>query len=93
MAKTIKYTCAECEWCGPETELLQAQNPFADDIDTMVGCPNCREPNSMRRSCDEDGCSEVANCGTPTSAGYRMTCSRHQPEVAVLRSAAGGEQV
>jgi len=30
--------------------------------------------------CDEPGCMEQANCGTPTAKGYRHTCSKHVPK-------------
>lgn len=74
-----KYSCTECEWHGEDSQLLRAQNPFADDTDTMVGCPECREPNSMRRVCDEPECWLEASCGTPTPTGYRTTCGKHKP--------------
>lgn len=29
--------------------------------------------------CDEPGCYDAVSCGTPTSNGYRNTCSKHKP--------------
>lgn len=29
--------------------------------------------------CDEPGCYDTISCGTPTSEGYRSTCSKHIP--------------
>lgn len=32
--------------------------------------------------CDESGCKRAATMGTPTPAGYRNTCSEHNPRFA-----------
>jgi hypothetical protein len=75
-----KWMCGECSWRGVEEELLRATNPFSDDeTDTIIGCPGCREPNTMRMACDENGCWEEGSCGTPTPSGYRHTCFNHRP--------------
>lgn len=76
----VKFTCEECGWNGTEGKLLRAPNPFADDVETMVGCPDCREPNSMRRACDHKDCWQAAGCGTVHSGGYAWTCYEHRPE-------------
>jgi hypothetical protein len=77
---TGKNVCQECNWHGVDADLLRAQNPFANDSEEMIGCPQCREPNSMRPACDEPDCWEPYTCGTPIPPdGYRCTCSRHKP--------------
>lgn len=78
----VKWLCEECKWCGPDEELLRAPNPFSEDeTDTMTGCPQCREPNTMGRACDEPGCEQPAGNGTPTPNGYRWSCYPHRPIV------------
>jgi DNA-directed RNA polymerase subunit RPC12/RpoP len=72
-----KYICEECDHQAQEEQLLRAQNPFADDTDTIIGCPNCREVNTMAVACDEPDCWDVATCGTTTPAGYRRVCGNH----------------
>jgi hypothetical protein len=76
-----KWLCDECKWCGPDSAILRAPNPFSDDeTDTMVGCPECREPNTMTRACDEAGCEQQAGMGTPTAnRGYVWSCFKHRP--------------
>lgn len=78
-----KFFCSECPWHGLEKDVLRAPNPFAkDDTEQMIGCPNCREPNTMKLACDEPDCWRAVSCGTPTPAGYRQTCGEHMPHVA-----------
>jgi phage FluMu protein Com len=73
-----KWMCEECDWCGQESDLLRASNPFASN-DNVVGCPHCKEINSMTMACDEPGCWRQVSCGTPTPGGYRNTCGKHKP--------------
>ena len=73
-----KWVCDECDWRGQSEHLLRAQNPFAVN-DDIVGCPHCKEVNSMTMACDELDCWQQATCGTPTEGGYRQTCYRHKP--------------
>lgn len=73
-----RFTCEECNWNGPEEEVLRAPNPFAYK-ETMIGCPICREPNVLKLACDEPGCVEFVICGTNTPTGYRQTCNEHRP--------------
>lgn len=76
----LKYLCENCGWVGKESLVLRAENPFAEDAgETMMGCPQCREPNRLRLACDVPDCEREATCGTATPAGYRRTCSKHQP--------------
>lgn len=78
-----KFQCTECRWAGHEDEVLSAPNPFAEDNETMLGCPDCREANTMRRACDEPGCFLQAGNGTPTGdgsyGGYKWSCFEHRP--------------
>ena len=73
-----KSVCRECGWRGKTKEVLCAANPF-DSAETVLGCPHCREVNSMRTVCDVDGCWEQDDTGTPTPTGYRRTCWDHRP--------------
>lgn len=79
----MKLRCMNirCGWCGPDTEMLKAQNPFQDG-DTLNGCPLCRDVNTLQVACDEPDCWEASSCGTPTDAGYRRTCGKHMPRAA-----------
>jgi hypothetical protein len=77
-AKRMKWRCQECGWMGAPAEALEAPNPFSDaDGDTITGCPTCRQVDTMELLCDEEGCSNVSKCGSPTPNGYRQTCGDH----------------
>lgn len=79
-----RFICQDCDWRGGESELLRAPNPFADENpDEMIGCPRCREPNTMRQACDESGCWREASMGTPVHGGYRRTCYDHRPSTLI----------
>jgi hypothetical protein len=71
-------TCCECNWRGTASEVLTAPNPW-DDTDEVVGCPNCKNVNTIVAACDVAGCWKDASCGTPTPTGYRHTCFAHRP--------------
>lgn len=71
-----KLLCDECGWHG--TEPLKAPSPFEADA-VILGCPECKEVNTMQIACDEEGCWKQATCGTPTPSGYRGTCGMHRP--------------
>lgn len=75
-----KWLCNECDWKGPGEKVLRAPNPFTDGKETMYGCPDCREPNTMEAACDEPNCWQRATCGTPTLLAYRHTCYKHKPD-------------
>lgn len=77
--KPIRFVCEECDWRGLESAILCASNPF-DAEDTIQGCPKCKSVNTMRTTCDEDGCWEPDTMGTPTENGYRRTCWKHRPK-------------
>lgn len=72
-----KFKCSECDWQGQESEVLRAPNPFSEDDETMIGCPDCRQPETMRVVCVEAGCWKEAGCGINTPHGYRVVCSEH----------------
>ena len=61
--------------------MLLARHPF-DLISeaTVTGCPECFDVDSFVYVCDEDNCDRPVSCGTPTSLGYRSTCSEHAPK-------------
>ncbi len=73
-----KRICTECGWIGSVNDVLVASNPFAKRYE-IVGCPECKDVESIVVACDVDGCKKQATCGTPTSAGYRHTCGEHAP--------------
>ena len=75
-----RFFCRECSWRGVESGFLRAENPFSDEPEEMIGCPLCRDVNSMVLACDEPGCWRETSCGTPTPSGYRRTCSEHRPK-------------
>lgn len=79
MSDKNKVRCTECSWKGREKDLLRVINPF-DAEEIIQGCPDCKGADSCKRVCDAIDCWELATCGTPTSDGYRITCSRHKPE-------------
>jgi hypothetical protein len=78
----VRLVCTEwqCLWVGPESDALQAPDPFNSGA-TLLACPDCRE-QSLRMCCDEPECIDEATCGTPTLEGYRHTCGKHLPNVA-----------
>jgi len=77
----MKVRCNEygCYWKGQASEVLKAPNPF-DPEDTLEGCPDCHEPNTIVSVCDEPDCWRMVSCGAPTKSVYRNTCGKHQPE-------------
>lgn len=83
-----KVTCSECDWKGRRTELLTAENPFESNC-PIFGCPQCHGIDCCRPVCDEPACWEVVTCGTPTSEGYRLTCSKHHPIAEAAKEPAG----
>jgi hypothetical protein len=71
--------CESCNWRGTVDDILAAPHPF-DPEDTVSGCPQCREIGGLCQVCDEEGCWDMASCGTPLKdGGYRRTCHRHRP--------------
>ena len=77
MSDQSKFVCTECGWHGDTGTVLRAPDPF-NAGNELIACAECRE-QTMRRCCDEPGCWEQATCGTPTPAGYRLTCGKHVP--------------
>lgn len=73
-----RFLCDECWSAFREEELLKSPNPF-DPSTEVTGCPNCFAVDSMRLICDEPGCMNEADIGTPTPDGYRNTCYKHAP--------------
>lgn len=78
----MKLICNErrCGWRGTEAEMLRADHPLQPGVE-ILGCPWCRETDTLRGACDEPNCWEEATCGTPTPGGYRSTCGKHMPKV------------
>ena len=73
-----KLKCGECGALVHTDNALRAGHPF--DVGAIVlGCPSCCSIDSFEKVCDEPGCTEVVCAGTPTPAGYRLTCGKHMP--------------
>jgi len=70
---------SKCGWHGQLDETLEAPHPFIKD-EKIRGCPVCLHPQDFFLACDEPGCWRQADCGTPTTDGYRQTCGRHIPK-------------
>ena len=68
-----------CDWRGSSDDTLRAPSPFFDSRETLYGCPACKAVNSLYLVCDEPECWDLVAYGTPTSDGYRSTCSKHKP--------------
>lgn len=80
-----KRICQECGWRGVASAVVTAPSPFHVN-DTVQGCPRCFEIQTMRIACDSDGCWREMSSGTPTEAGYRMTCGEHRPRKTVCQT-------
>lgn len=72
----MKRYCANCGWHGQSSETLQAPNPF-ERRETIAGCPQCLQVETIGVACFEDGCWQQATCGFNTPQGYRHTCGKH----------------
>ena len=75
-----KVKCNEyhCLWKGTKEQQFTATNPF-NVTEEIVGCPECKEINTLVTVCDEPGCWVSVSCGTPVTGGYRSTCGKHAP--------------
>jgi hypothetical protein len=74
------WICEDCDTIFDWDAALCATDPF--DSDSIVyGCPECKNTfGALCTSiCDEPKCKKRVCCGTPTSTGYRKTCSDHKP--------------
>ena len=77
-AVPLKILCDECGWIGITTDMLTAKNPF-NAKQTIDGCPNCREVNTLMLCCDEPNCSWSVCVTSETATGTRRTCEEHRP--------------
>ncbi len=75
--EVVKLFCENCNSKLDSSTVLRAANPF-DTKDEVLGCPKCKEVNNIRTTCDYPDCWAQDTIGTPTSAGYRRTCYKHQ---------------
>lgn len=73
-----KRLCNSCHRMVDYREILTAPNPFSS-VGVVTGCPLCKDVTTFTIVCDQMGCREPYSCGTPTPAGYRMTCGKHAP--------------
>jgi len=74
-----KWICVEC--LKLSYEKLEAVNPF-DASDNIVGCPKCRQVNTLRTACHYPGCEHQASGGYPEAIGYAYAwlCLHHAPK-------------
>lgn len=79
-----KCICRECNERLSFDQLMESPHPF-DGQDVIHACPKCKSIDCFDKACDEDGCWEVAHCGTPTPNGYRVTCCEHMPSEGATR--------
>lgn len=68
--------CTECEWVGEEDLALMADNPFDLRVQ-IIGCPECKEVNSLVIVCNFVGCEQIATCGMPLDDSYHQVCGEH----------------
>lgn len=73
-----KVICTECDSIYNLRDVDKVNDPKSDVVWSV--CPKCRFPEHIIFLCDEDGCKNRVDCGTPTKDGYRSTCSKHTPE-------------
>jgi hypothetical protein len=71
-----KYLCIECIWVGKDGEYLTAPNPFEPES-VIVGCPKCRQVDTLVTACAQDGCCRSATIGAPNESGYSWLCHEH----------------
>lgn len=83
--QTGKTVCDICEHQSNLLHHLIAENPFNSE-EAIYGCPTCKSIDSFRMACDEPGCWDLVSCGTPSAAGYRHTCRKHQPHEKAKKS-------
>ena len=75
----MRILCRTCNWRGSRADRLVAPHPFTPGT-LIYGCPQCEDVECFAVVCDEDGCWLPVTCGTPTTDGYRQTCSKHRPD-------------
>lgn len=83
MAEKNMHLCVECGWTGnhDEIDFIADPRPLPNTAPNIwLVCPKCRTPDQILPLCDEPGCKIAGTCGTPTTGGYRWTCSKHRPD-------------
>lgn len=77
--ETDKLKCKECYHKFLKNEMLEADHPF-DRTLKCYGCPDCKSIDCFIKLCDEPGCYQEADCGSPCKDHeYRWTCHKHKP--------------
>jgi hypothetical protein len=77
--ETEKLQCKECYHKFLRNERLEADHPF-ERAAKCYGCPDCKSIDCFIILCDEPGCYQEADCGTPCEDHkYRWTCYKHKP--------------
>ncbi len=66
-----RWLCRECGHVCTNADLLRAPHPFHSPFTPrfcskqIVGCPKCREVETMTRACDVEGCGLAASSFIP----------------------------
>jgi hypothetical protein len=73
------YLCSEC---GRHCEVpISVMVKYSDRPTTPMNiCPNCATIKStIEMCCEEPGCKNMVECGTPFKGGYKHHCHLHGP--------------
>ena len=72
----IKLVCRDCGAHTTENQALMAESPF-DKNKLLIGCPGCKEVDTLYRACDAFECWNESTHGGPSERGYRFGCHEH----------------
>lgn len=75
-----RMLCENCGWFGLSSSLRTAPNPWDPENVAILGCPNCLQVTDLHVACYRTGCTNRASIGTPTKAGYVVSCAVHAPK-------------
>ena len=73
-----KAVCKSCGWKGMWLDILRSPHPWDED-DILVGCPACKDVNTVYEVCGVGGCYDLfyVTC-YPQGPGSGMTfCKKH----------------
>ncbi len=76
-----RYRCSACGVISADKALRRVPHEWGEN-QTVPVCPHCGGPKLawLHLLCDEPGCDDIQGIGTPTVAGYRLTCHKHAPK-------------
>jgi hypothetical protein len=86
MITFLKFRCVGCGLVHLQSERPSAPSPF-DPQDILTCCPECKDTADPDHLCQEQGCVEMAGCGTPFGmSGYKFHCRNHPPSARDLQT-------